>query len=66
MSLTKASYSMVSGAPVNILDYGADPTGVADSAAAIQAALIAAASAGGKQVFCPAGKYRVDSTIYCG
>jgi hypothetical protein len=66
MSLTKASYSMVSGAPVNILDFGADPTGVSDSAAAIQAALIAAANAGGKQVFCPAGKYRVDSTIYCG
>lgn len=66
MSLTKATYSMVDGAPINILDYGADPTGASDSAAAIQNALIAAAAAGGKQVFCPAGLYRVDSTIYCG
>lgn len=39
MSLTKATYSMIEGAPVNVLDYGADPTGVADSTAAIQAAI---------------------------
>lgn len=39
MALTKASYSMITGAVVNILDYGADPTGSADSTAAIQAAL---------------------------
>lgn len=39
MALTKASYSMVTGAVVNVLDYGADPTGVADSTSAIQAAL---------------------------
>jgi polygalacturonase len=39
MSLTKVSYSMISGAPYNVLDYGADPTGVADSTAAFQAAI---------------------------
>jgi len=39
MSLTKASYSMITGAPVNVLDYGADPTGTNDSTAAIQAAI---------------------------
>jgi hypothetical protein len=39
MSLTKASFSMINGASVNVLDYGADPTGVADSTAAIQAAV---------------------------
>jgi hypothetical protein len=27
MSLTKASYSMITGASQNVLDYGADPTG---------------------------------------
>lgn len=44
MALTKASYSMVTGAVVNVLDYGADPTGVADSTSAIQAALTYAGS----------------------
>lgn len=39
MSLTKASYSMITGAPINVLDFGADPTGVTDSTSAIQAAL---------------------------
>jgi hypothetical protein len=39
MALTKVSYSMIDGASVNVLDYGADPTGVADSTAAIQAAV---------------------------
>lgn len=38
MTLTKATYSMIEGAPVNVLDFGADPTGVADSTAAFTAA----------------------------
>lgn len=42
MALTKATYSMILGAPVNVLDYGADPTGVADSTAAFAAAFAAA------------------------
>lgn len=39
MSLTKVTYSMISGENVNVLDFGADPTGVADSTSAIQAAI---------------------------
>ena len=39
MSLTKASYSMITGASQNVLDYGADPTGATDSTAAIAAAI---------------------------
>jgi uncharacterized repeat protein (TIGR02543 family) len=39
--------------------YGADPTGTSDSTAAIQAAIDAAASAGGGVVYLPAGTYRV-------
>lgn len=58
MSLTKASYSMIQGAPVNILDYGADPTGVADSTAAIQAAVDA-----GKSIFIPAGTFKITAPI---
>lgn len=58
MSLTKATYSMIDGAPVNILDYGADPTGVADSTAAIQAAVNA-----GKSIYIPAGTFKVTASI---
>jgi len=58
MSLTKASYSMITGAPANVLDYGADPTGIADSTTAIQAALTASS-----MVYIPAGTYKVTSTL---
>lgn len=54
MALTKASYSMVNGACANVLDYGADITGVADSSAAFNAAF-----ATGKAVYAPAGTYLV-------
>lgn len=39
MSLTKATYSMIEGAVANVLDFGADPTGVANSTSAILAAI---------------------------
>ena len=58
MSLTKVSYSMVTGAPANVLDFGADPTGVADSTAAIKAAIAASNS-----VYFPTGTYLVSSAI---
>lgn len=58
MALTKVTYSMIDGAPANVLDFGADPTGAADSTAAIQAALAASDS-----VYLPAGEYKVSSTI---
>lgn len=56
MSLTKASYSMISGAVANILDYGADPTGVADSTAAITAAIAAS-----NCVYIPQGTFKITS-----
>jgi hypothetical protein len=62
MSLTKATFSMIQGAMFNVLDYGADPTGVADSAAAIQTAITAAQTAGGS-VYLPTGAYKVNTTI---
>ena len=61
MSLTKASYSMIKGASVNILDFGADPTGVADSSSSVQAAINAAGQNG--MVTYPKGTYKISSTI---
>jgi hypothetical protein len=53
---------MISGSPANVLDFGADPTGTADSTAAIQAALNSFSSLGGS-VFFPVGQYKTTSTI---
>lgn len=58
MSLTKATYSMISGAKINVLDYGADPSGTQNSSAAITAALAA-----GAHIIVPTGTYRCDTMI---
>ena len=63
MSLTKATYSMIDGAVVNVLDYGADPTGLSDSTAAIQSALDYAAAQQGCVVFFPRGTYTCAGTL---
>jgi len=60
MSLTKVSYSMITGAVVNVLDFGADPSGVADSTPSIQAA-IDSISAG--IVYLPAGTYKTTAKL---
>jgi len=52
MSLTKASYSMVNGAPANILDFGGVCDGVTNDADALMAAI-----ATGKEVVIPAESY---------
>lgn len=59
MALTKVSYSMIEGAVANVIDYGADPTGVADSTAAIQAALNSSIGT----VFFPQGTYKTTAPI---
>lgn len=58
MSLTKVTYSMIDGRLANVLDYGADPTGAADSTVAIQTAID-----NNNAVFIPEGTYRCDNTI---
>lgn len=62
MALTKVTYSMIDGITVNVLDYGADPTGASDSSAAIQSAVDAIPSGGGV-VYFPGGTYLVNTKI---
>lgn len=58
MTLTKVSYSMIEGAPVNVMDFGAVGDGVVNDSAAIQAAI-----ATGKSLYFPAGTYLCNLTI---
>lgn len=59
MSLTKVSYSMITGASVNIIDFGADPTGVVDSTTAVQNAI----NSGKHNVYVPAGTYKISGEL---
>jgi hypothetical protein len=64
MSLTKVSYSMITGASVNVLDFGAVGNGVADDTSEIQAAIDYAASLTyGATVVFPSGAYLTTNTI---
>jgi hypothetical protein len=64
MSLTKVTYSMIDGAPINVLDFGAVGDGVADDTAAIQAAVnFAQTNPDGGVVFLPTGRYKITSAI---
>lgn len=62
MSLTKVPFSMIQGAVISALQFGADPTGVADSTSAIQSA-IDEGLASNTPVFIPAGEYKITSVI---
>lgn len=58
MALTKVSYSMIRGAPVNVLDRGAAGDGVTDDTAAIQSALDASTN-----IYFPEGVYKITDTL---
>jgi len=58
MSLTKATYAMIDGAPVNVLDFGAIGDGVADDTTAIQNAINASSN-----VYIPEGTYLVTKAL---
>jgi hypothetical protein len=60
MSLTKVSYSMIDGAPVNVLDFGAVGDGITDDTAAVHAA-ISYALDNEMSLYFPNGRYRVTS-----
>lgn len=64
MSLTKATYSMIDGAPINLVDYGVVGDGVADDTAAIQAAVDALGALGQGRLVGPSGaSYKITDTI---
>lgn len=58
MSLTKVSYSMITGAFANVRDYGAVGDGTTNDAVAIQLAFDS-----GKSVYFPDGTYYISNTI---
>jgi hypothetical protein len=62
MALTKATYSMISGAYLNVLDFGAKGNGADNDTSAMNAA-IAAAVTQRKTLFIPAGTYLLTSNI---
>lgn len=76
MSLTKVSYSMIDSAPVSVIDFGADPTGVSDCSAAVQAAIAFARTRAGNTnsggvnattksavILFPPGSYKFTATV---
>ena len=66
MSLTKVTYSMIAGAPVNVIDYGAttsDATGSINVAAYNLAAAAIAASGVDSTLIFPAGIYKFNAGI---
>jgi hypothetical protein len=56
----EAEIPLVRGPVFDVTAYGADPTGIADSTAAIQNAINAATAAGGGVVWLPAGTFRIS------
>lgn len=62
MSLTKITNSMIVGAAVNVLDFGADPSGATDSSPAFAAAITKISATGGS-IFMPFGVYRLNTGL---
>lgn len=62
MSLTKVSFSMITGAYTNVKDFGATGDGSTNDTAAIQAAIDSLASTGGVLYF-PFGTYKIARTV---
>lgn len=62
MPLTKVTYAMIDGAAVNVLDYGADSTGVASASTALQSAIDSFSGSAGV-VYFPNGSYKLTANV---
>jgi hypothetical protein len=62
MALTKVSYSMVEGAPANLLDFGVVGDGVADDTVQVQSAMDYCL-ANATSLYVPTGKYRLTAQV---
>lgn len=60
MALTKASYSMIDAAPINVADFGATGDGITDDTVAVQNAFNAVPASGGVVVFEPGKTYMIN------
>jgi hypothetical protein len=71
MALTKATFSVIAGAPANVLDFGAVGDGVADDTAAFNAVIAWANAKGGSDrdnikgstIFIPEGRYKITAPL---
>jgi len=61
MALTKVTYSMIQGAVINVLDYGADSTGSSDTTLKLQAAIDACVAGGA--LYLPNGTYKTTAPL---
>lgn len=60
MSLTKVTYSMIAGSPINVIDYGVVGDGSTDDTTTLQAAITAGA---GGAVYLPEGTYLISDDV---
>lgn len=63
MALTKATFSMIDGAFLNVQDFGAVGDGATDDTAAIQSALNAMMSYESRSLYFPQGTYAISDTL---
>lgn len=62
MSLTKVTYSMIAGAVVNVLDFGAVGDGSTDDTLKLQAAIDSLETSGGV-IYFPTGEYKITKPL---
>jgi len=67
MSLTKTSYSMITGAPLNVLDFGVSTSNTsAQNDAGFALALAKITANGGGEIYIPSGTYNYSTTLNFG
>ncbi len=64
MSLTKVTFSMIDGAPLNVFDFGATGDGVTDDTTALQTAITYAFNNKIGTVYLPKGTYNISKPLY--